>query len=287
MINIVSRHIIYIMKTFKQFLLEASVGEGIKYTELTEDEVIEELRKHCSKSLKLGAQFWRGLTDKAPRNYSIADLSLTERRSENTTNFYTIILDNHPEMKKFPKRSKSLIFTSSASIAHGYGDVYAVFPYDTSMLGECPKSDMWSTQVSISDSVSTRIESLNYFWTAFFSAVGVRSAEVTFASFETADQKLKGDDPEYLGALKIFLDRLKSDFDYRFTELDYKKLESKLKKNFLDTVFEMYSLEYTNFQLVKPYTEADNNREYWCSGKVILIKQSLVDDILEKCNENI
>jgi len=58
------------------------------------------------------------------------------RKSFNTQNYYTLIIDNSSKWKKYPKRSKSIICSAI------FGDYY-VLPIDGSKWGICPYWDFW------------------------------------------------------------------------------------------------------------------------------------------------
>lgn len=271
------------MRTFKQFLLEASVGPSIKYNHLSEEETAAMLKKYCPSALTYGARFWRGVYDDVydVGHTSWIDLSLTTRASENTSNHYTLILDNHPKMKKFPKRSKSLIFTSSKAEAEDYGNLYAVFPYDTNILGVCPQNDIWKTQCQLPcTEVTLSIEVMNGYWQDFFHYVNVLSRTLSFASFEEADKKLKDGDNMYLDALDHFMKNIK--YHFKLDEKTASKISECFRSDFLKTAFSMYDPSITGLKTIKATAEIDSKtHEYWCSGKVILIDLDYVDTILE------
>lgn len=110
------------------------------------------LNQHCKNALAmLGNPLWRGM-----RNHSdpiiVIDPRSGKRKSENTTNYYTQIIDNSPYFKGWPKRSKSLICSSGIDYAAGYsrsGGLYAIFPYDGVPIAVCPEEDMWSTPAAM------------------------------------------------------------------------------------------------------------------------------------------
>lgn len=70
------------------------------------------------------------------------------RRSANTTNYYTTLLDNLPSWQKYPKRSKSIICTTDFDRAEGYSynkNTFYVFPAEGSKVGICPQNDIWKS----------------------------------------------------------------------------------------------------------------------------------------------
>src|SRR5690606_3729722 len=68
---------------------------------------------------------------KAPLYFEAGD---SIRVSANTENTITLLVDNAVSWSNIPKRSKSLICSSNASVASGYGEVYAVFPFNGSKI---------------------------------------------------------------------------------------------------------------------------------------------------------
>ena len=78
-----------------------------------------------------------------------ADPSLTQRKSFDTSDHYLMIFDHHPEMTKFPKRSRSFICTLSEYKASRYGEVFVVIPVDGVKLGVLNNKDMWNIKINM------------------------------------------------------------------------------------------------------------------------------------------
>ena len=124
---------------FKQFILTEGRGKAID-----EYEAAELFKKNC-KQYKWGEQtFYRGVEGRLLQPYFI-DPSKSERKSANTSNFYTLWIDNSKKWADYPKRSKSLICTTQAQTAAGYGTSYMMIPYDGAKIGVCPSYDMWES----------------------------------------------------------------------------------------------------------------------------------------------
>jgi len=66
-----------------------------------------------------------------------------KRRSANTMNYYTEIVDNSDRWSMYPKRSQSLICSTDLATAYGYGTVYVVLPQGNPVIGICPAGDWW------------------------------------------------------------------------------------------------------------------------------------------------
>lgn len=148
------------MASFKTFLIE--IGESTKnsmgdtdaqksadkaYTpkRVSIDRFIEWCEKNAPKYLKNKGSdgiIYRGVSRTFPP-LGIIDTDDFDRVSANTRNYYTLWIDNHEQWKKFPKRSKSLICTTSEDAAVGYGNLCVVIPSDDSHLGLCPMDDIW------------------------------------------------------------------------------------------------------------------------------------------------
>lgn len=67
---------------------------------------------------------------------------LPPRKSLNTLNYYTLIINNDPSWSSYPKRQ--VIGTSGYSTSSSE-DVYVIFPYDRVKVGVCSSDDMWSS----------------------------------------------------------------------------------------------------------------------------------------------
>lgn len=142
--------------TFRQFIQEASVGENISPTILTLDEALDTVVTHCRSNRGLYATdaFFKGFSKDIldGENYAILDTTLTTRKSQNTFNFYTMILDENAKKNGFPLRSKSLIGTTSDSDADGYAGangLFALIPFDNAKVGFVNDVDMWDKYVNI------------------------------------------------------------------------------------------------------------------------------------------
>ena len=137
--------------TFKQFIKEAAVGEDIKPKVLSLEEAVDTVITHCrsNRGLYVKRAFYKGFKEdilKGGENYAIVDTRLTKRKSQNTPNFYTMILDDLAKENGFPLRSKSLVGSTSDSDADGYAGPYGLFamiPFDDAKVGFVNDTDMW------------------------------------------------------------------------------------------------------------------------------------------------
>jgi hypothetical protein len=112
------------------------------------------LEEKCPIAYNSPLKIYRGVRFDSKYNFVYGDSSLTERKSANTQNYYTQIMDNIlPEWKQFPKRSRSFICGNTPRICNGYGHIYSVLPIGDPLIGVCPFDDLWSSfrNINMSD----------------------------------------------------------------------------------------------------------------------------------------
>ena len=83
---------------------------------LSLDEAVVIVKKNCMKAYNAykneSSQIFRGI-DESSYSCGYIDPKKGVRRSANTTNHYTLIMDNSSKWTKYPKRSQSIICSSS------------------------------------------------------------------------------------------------------------------------------------------------------------------------------
>ena len=128
--------------------LQQYINEG-RGKSIGVQETAKIIKKNCSAALKTynkGYGIYRGITTyQSDGDFVLIDPKKHTRDSANTYNYYTLINDNSPKWKKYPKRSKSIVCTTDQSRAkeYGDGDVYVVFPFNGSKIGVCNADDYW------------------------------------------------------------------------------------------------------------------------------------------------
>ena len=129
---------------------------------ITKEKFDELLNKNCSQFLDKmnkdsSVKIYRGLDSSF--EYCYIDPTKFNRKSANTSNYYTILFDEIlPSWKPYPLRSKSIICSSVMIGAAGYGDVFLVYPYNGSKIGVCSEDDLW---YSFSNSFTFDLNALN------------------------------------------------------------------------------------------------------------------------------
>jgi len=140
------------MKTYKNYIFENKTFNQFK-TDITEDEIYEYLKIYSKKELE-ECQVFKGIDfdpiSSYPKtlypSYTILNPKIEKRKSRNTANFYTLMMENLSQWRKFPKRSNSLICTTDYYKARMYGTAYRVIPIDlNAKFGVCPEEDIWES----------------------------------------------------------------------------------------------------------------------------------------------
>ena len=207
-------------------------------TDVDEEKIWDLLNTHCQDALgKL--PIVRGM-NRFEKGYGVVHGEAGHRESANTTNHYTVILDEVlPE--NFPKRSKSIICSNWENRSHSknYGFLYAIVPFDGVSIGICPEGDMFATEIKLSDDANARPIQR---WNSFYDDNDIRAD-----SF-----------PELLKDFKAFLSRRD------FLDLNPKNIEEKIRTAYTEPF--------------KCTTTADDSyyndgtrHELWIGGKCVAI----------------
>lgn len=210
------------------------------------------LRTHCSEAMETmkTSPLWRGFQRKKDSIFTF-DPSTGTRASENTSNYYTLLMDNSPYMQGWPKRSKSLICTTDPNTAGNYGKVYAIFPYNGTKLAVCPRGDLWDTIVKLPELDKTKAS-----WDDI-NGIMYRLG-FTDKSYEAIVKHSKS--PKFLKLIK----------DFPNVPAD----------NFISWLQEKMAPENVYFDLVSVATWSPDyiKREVWFSGPCVAIEKEIYED---------
>lgn len=124
------------------------------------------------KSQKEECQIFRG--DKK-LNKEISIIKPGKRASQNTSNYYTVLMSHLlPSWKDFPKRDSSFICTTDLDMARRYGggNSFIVFPENGANLGICSASDIWySFENQLEDMAISHLYYFNQFFDEFYNRI--------------------------------------------------------------------------------------------------------------------
>ena len=283
----------------KQYLTE---GRSKKISSIEVKHILNTKCKQAVKMFKEGNVIYRGI-ENATDTYSLATPSKFTRKSVNTYNYYTLINDNSPAWKEYPKRSKSIICSTNKYSAEGFGYVYVVFPFDNAKIGVCPDMDYWTSFPFLS--VNTEIlnmmefnEHLRYLFDIqqikrFAGDISkVKTYKDLQKMFYKFDKFVKIQDDKEIEKAKQKADRNNIDFvmpDKSPTvQAIIKEHNLKLLKKYDDFMnmekYLRYLLEPDKnyFRLSKIKDKLPNNHEVWTDADSVLINYDAINDIMEQ-----
>jgi hypothetical protein len=110
--------------------------------------LLSKIRKDCSDAIaaaKTNHIIYKGMTLNDTGEIWLTNPALRERKSRNTKNYYTLMFDNLPSWRDYPKRSRSLICSSNKRVAGNYGDIYVILPFNGAKIAVCPANDIWDS----------------------------------------------------------------------------------------------------------------------------------------------
>lgn len=257
------------MISFKQFILEAAGDEGTpKYTPHDHDSIVEIIRSQCSDAIWMcsnNSPLWRGDANLSTSSLRDSTAGLVaepkQRRSANTSNYYTLIFDSIDSRKAAPKRGRSFIASTESTTALGFGNsgsnLFAILPFNGAQIGIVPNGDLWSTEISIFGK-TLKIKT----WNMCYARMGL--SDTDWDEWIQFDKDLKSGDKDALD---------------RFGKAGL--IEMKYSSTFLEELNRGYSLERSNQAVhttkdfpksmdVNQYDNVDG-REVWIEGKCVFI----------------
>jgi hypothetical protein len=257
--------------SFSDFLAlqEAAVGYEPSYKPVEVERAIAALNKHAKNALWMlheDTPLYRGdrssVVTKAMEKtgFLMVDTSATERKSENTSNYYTVLLDNHPDRGDFPKRSRSFIGSTNFQRSkgyHGWGSdngPMVMIPYDDTKIVLVNHEDMWDTDITLFGRKENIEGANNHF--------DYMDLKADIQDFERFAARLKQGD---------------SDAIERFRKCFGTQKAEKYAKTFMEELWKAYSAASTGHtaHTTKTLPRPLKKTEVWVGGKVILIDHNM------------
>jgi len=231
---------------------------------LSLDEAVVIVKKNCMKAYNAykneSSQIFRGI-DESSYSCGYIDPKKGVRRSANTTNHYTLIMDNSSKWTKYPKRSQSIICSSSQRSAGSYGTLYMVLPYDKARIGVCPEGDIW---YSFGKTLKYTMNTFNENVKKIFIKAEVSSYQITDSSIKFLKNACKEFDSKmtHHSIIKKFIN----------SETEWLK---DYKGNLWDLFEQVLDPNKNGFKLIKPGDNLPKEKEVWTDGSSILIKENM------------
>jgi hypothetical protein len=221
----------------------------------------EFLEKKCPIAYNSPIKIYRGVETNSMGYLLKGDSRESERVSANTDNYYTLIVDNIlPEWKKFPKRSRSFICSTSMEISKAFGKLYRVYPIGDPLIGICQSNDFWTSFQNIN------LESFNYLFKELSDWAGIKphdDLETTKHIIKVLDEKWNNKDSYFIlhvaVASSLSMENAEVESFESFTQL-------------LEWIFDpnRNKLELLKLSQLPKYMV--NNHELWFSGPAYFVQ---------------
>jgi hypothetical protein len=261
------------------------ITEGERTQEISQDEAMKKLltthRIAAKASEKKDGRIYRGMNTNHG-DFSFVQPSQFTRKSKNTLNAYTLLIDNLPAWKAYPKRSKSIIASSDYSRATDYGNgggIYCVFPENGAKIGVCPTADIWN---SFSRSMAVDMHTFNHSLRNLI-MLAYNTKDLYVEEFKEWNRFLESLD---------HVDKMRFDIhddyvlpgtiqDLNLSVSDYLKKGSKLK--LIDHLAKILDPTGNRFELKKVGDDLPQFKEVWTDGDCVLIKHRyFMDNLIGK-----
>lgn len=228
-------------------------------------EAIDFIRMNCSEIVnvykKNKVRLYRGISSSF--HFRFGDSLIRSRKSRNTDNYYTIIMDNDPSWKIFPKRSESFICSTDFNYSKDYGNVYLVFPVNGTKIGQCPGRDMWDTSIP---KTREMLDEFNNFIIQLGDIYKIKLSDDNYESF--------------LSSLKQIQEKYNKEPNYFYEKIDSWVLTPHMQSLFKKNNYNFYKmfLDILSVENFKLWTTKNFNvfghKECWFSGKCIFVNAS-------------
>lgn len=292
------------MISFKKFISEnpgADKDQNGIYSpqQVSTEEFISWCEKYAPGYLKnissaSNSKIFRGFKNISAHSTGKIDTDKMNRMSANTFNYYTLWMDNSPAWSAFPKRSKSLICSTSISAAGDYARNSAaqlIIPADSNKIGICSDDDLWFSfhvlDEMAADSISDSYKfSMDKFMTVLYyglSGLGiseneVHAAQTNYSAFESIIKRATR------RSIEKIIDSLD---DADFGERKYKNLEKLLailEKNDLNSLYDLFvkglDPESNKFRVTtaSKFRQAEDDTEIWVQGPCYTIDTAYIEN---------
>lgn len=263
---------------FKKYIKENLMVR--KYDEkrikvLDKKEALRFLLKNCEKSLK-STPIWRGR--KGNENFCFVDPREGElRKSANTLNYITLIMDNLPSWNEYPKRSHSLICATDTDSAKNFGRLYRVIPYNSAMIGICRRFDLWWSFKTIKD-VMLFNRAIDQFSKKYNIPIDENNWKIFLKDMKKVEIEIRKDKNAYLDNSRLVGNAL----NIWFKSVKRRK-EKKGNPEFFDIMNEQLDPKKNGFTLKKAGSHLPDKREVWVgNAPCIYVKKDVMDELEAK-----
>lgn len=269
------------LSSFKKFLQEAEVKPmDAPEFEGDLDALVEIVRTKAKNSFnpKTGKSYlFRGVRESVQPG--VMNPGSGVRKSQNTTNFYTSIVDTNPANADFPKRASSFICTNNEKVAAAYARkddsrTLAIYPFDGVPIGVVNKPDFWLLTANFPTfGVMEKLPALNHL---------MAEIACTTSAPDSMDEII-----ELLRTCKSPEEFKEAVNEYLVTNSAGHSLPAKeVQKKFIEEIPAAYSYDELGATLETSVKDIGTaSTECWFSGKCVVIPLSLIDEFTAKLTQ--
>lgn len=246
------------MITFKKFLFEKYSKEPIALADIE-----KLLAEKCSEFMRTSANYpiLRGMN--GAKSAYLVNGETGVRKSVNTTNHYTVILDEFLPKLGYPKRSASLICGTYAnkSYVSSYGTIFAIIPFNGVKIGVCPEFDVFETKITLFNHTANISK-----WNDTFDFSNIRDENFKALTKDISEASFN---INKLEPLTKFMRKA--------------QITNKTESEIAELLKVAYTPPEADFSLETPSTLSNLNlkqREVWIGGKCIAVNLSLYNKLL-------
>ncbi len=196
----------------------------------------------------------------------LGDGAKMNRKSKNTSNYYTLVLDNDVRWKDYPKRSQSFI-CATGTYSEMYGNLYVVVPLENQPIGICPTKDFWFSFEKFSpDVINIGIQKIE-------DETKILIPDDNFEAFKAGMKEAGRELVKMKKTLEAAIDDIESEYFSlaRMILKGFKKQGFEIGMDLYDWYAGLFDPETNIFDVTNDVTKLPHTREVWVSGKVLFI----------------
>ncbi len=219
------------------------------------------------------------------------------------SNHHTLLMDNLPSWKYFPKRTQSIIGSTNFNYDTSFGNhYYCIIPYDGANFGVAPSADLWNSSCKITlnnNNNNNNISSYEYQFDDYFSESFLQ-AGISDDTFDNMMRDIQNLFNDYIKSDDTFDNMMRDIHDYinnkkplitkyiirifdKMNEDNIKDVKSAFNDYFSPDKFRGFSIKTTPFLTMNyseissiPEKESNGNlikqsREFWTDSECLLV----------------
>jgi hypothetical protein len=255
---------------FKQFISESrskdlSLEEAAEWIKKNSKIMVEELKLEEQANL-----LYRGKS--GGLKPQIGDSRESVRMSSNTSNEYTLLIDSSPAWKRFPKRSKSFICTSSEGYAQPFGPVQMVFPKDSTLMACASARDFWMAFPLLKMLDISSMKILNSYMVRMIELNGENSHQTDSSILRQRLSAITGD---------LIKAEAPDSFYTKLTLSAMKKLKVNTVEQLVDKLLDPDENGLHTFNMDQWEDFHADNNEYWFADEAVFVPVGMKSRLLE------